>query len=298
MEITDKVSEKYLNTAIPAEIGIDKLLIGFLIVWFIFFLIHSFNSRINERFFMILTSLIIITSITTGIFSSSWDINSIEVHNIEYTAFTGKTINGIVGIRIGLGGFNVTLTGIPEEYKFEIGKERVLYNEYFSWSNDNWSHETLEQSFENRLKHGIPLPIISVAENMILDAEYIRWGRYYRLAGYYTYILLWISFSFTFVSTFFILFNSMSHSGLYSIISGLSQLTSTFIWLIVKPYDFIVFLDEAILVPKIGYPMWLVSGTGILSILSGGYLMNKHKLETLIYSKNRIEKLIRDSVLI
>ena len=38
---------------------------------------------------------------------------------------------------------------------------------------------------------GLPYPILWVAEYFTHDAEGIRWGRYYRQAGYFTHIFLW-----------------------------------------------------------------------------------------------------------
>ncbi len=75
--------------------------------------------------------------------------------------------------------------------------ETINYNEFLCWEWDQGRAGYGDQSgamahtqrfLQNR---GVPKPIIDVAEYFAIDGELIRWGRYYRLAGYYTFIMLW-----------------------------------------------------------------------------------------------------------
>ena len=43
---------------------------------------------------------------------------------------------------------------------------------------------------EAQLK-GAPYPILWIAEYFTLDGEGIRWGRFYRQAGFYSHALIW-----------------------------------------------------------------------------------------------------------
>ncbi|KAF6019331.1 hypothetical protein EB796_022359 [Bugula neritina] len=58
-----------------------------------------------------------------------WETDQVHV-TTQYKAFTNQTIEGTVGIRIGLRNVNITLKGDPEN---QIG-ERINYNERFWWS--------------------------------------------------------------------------------------------------------------------------------------------------------------------
>jgi len=49
----------------------------------------------------------------------------------------------------------------------------------------------IQQEFREAQFRGLPLPILWVAEYFTLDGELIRWGRSFRTAGWFTYIVLW-----------------------------------------------------------------------------------------------------------
>ncbi len=38
---------------------------------------------------------------------------------------------------------------------------------------------------------GTPLAILWAAEWWLMDGEFIRWGRYYRMGGYYAFAVAW-----------------------------------------------------------------------------------------------------------
>lgn len=49
----------------------------------------------------------------------------------------------------------------------------------------------LQRSFRQAQRRGLPIPILWVVDYFILDGENIRFGRFYRTAGWYCHILLW-----------------------------------------------------------------------------------------------------------
>ncbi len=49
----------------------------------------------------------------------------------------------------------------------------------------------INNEYYSALEKGVPYPILLVAEYFTMDGESIRWGRGYRLAGFYTHALLW-----------------------------------------------------------------------------------------------------------
>ncbi len=49
----------------------------------------------------------------------------------------------------------------------------------------------MEKELHKGLHKGLPYPILSVIEYLSVDRAGFKWGRQYRLSGYYTSILLW-----------------------------------------------------------------------------------------------------------
>jgi len=97
---------------------------------------------------------------------------------------------------VGLRGINVTLKGVPVQ---QIN-ETIDYNEQFSWE---WQQGIrghgpyggrIAREIHAGTGRGLPYPILWVADWFTLEGEYIHWARYYRIAGWYCHILLWIAF--------------------------------------------------------------------------------------------------------
>lgn len=49
----------------------------------------------------------------------------------------------------------------------------------------------IAQEFRAAQLKGLPYPILWVAEYFTFDGEGIRWGRHYRLAGWYAHMMSW-----------------------------------------------------------------------------------------------------------
>lgn len=65
----------------------------------------------------------------------------------------------------------------------------INYNERFYWIEANqMAHE-----HQKALERGLPYPILTVVEYLSQDDGGFNWSRQYRSAGYYTYIILWLS---------------------------------------------------------------------------------------------------------
>ena len=122
-----------------------------------------------------------------------------------------QEIQAVVGLHVGLRGYNVTLyemayaectgTGDGMDYynNLPFPGERIDYNEEFRW-NSPWAQGRIgfgiysgavSQQFRASEFRGLPYPILWIAEYFTLDGEQIRWYRKYRQAGWYAHILLW-----------------------------------------------------------------------------------------------------------
>lgn len=65
----------------------------------------------------------------------------------------------------------------------------INYNERFYWIEP----QQMRREYHHALERGLPFPILTVVEYLSQDEAGFNWSRQYRLAGYYTSILLWLS---------------------------------------------------------------------------------------------------------
>lgn len=122
-----------------------------------------------------------------------------------------QEIDAAIGLHIGLRGFNVTLreeafaacngsgSGMDYYNNRPFPNEIINYNEAFRWSNP-WAQGRLgfglfagrvNREFRAAELRGMPYPILWISEYFTLDGEQIRWGRKFRLGGWYGHIFLW-----------------------------------------------------------------------------------------------------------
>jgi len=86
-----------------------------------------------------------------------------------------------------------------EDYARPFPNEKINYVESFNWA-PQWKQGRLDfgefggqlrQRYRKAQYRGMPYPILWVAEHFLLDGEQFRWYRKFRVAGWYTHILLW-----------------------------------------------------------------------------------------------------------
>lgn len=219
--VTDNQSLRYQQ--LPKSAGHeDKYLVGFLIALSLL-LIVSLLQKNKAKYYssMVVTCIFIIL----GLFGSGWSIGILQVDDRLLGTYTQETVTSELNVLISVRGFNVTL---------------LDWNEHFSWSYPRWRHEVLEDHIHDALDSGVPYPIYGIAEAMAIDAEYIRWGRDFRNAGYYTWIMLWSSFTFLNVSALFMLLDQRFYSGVWLFFTSIMMIISWICWLTIRPTTFFI----------------------------------------------------------
>ncbi|CAG5127260.1 unnamed protein product [Candidula unifasciata] len=236
----------------------------------------------KERLFAftrITVSLFIGAAILVCNFAMTWETAKTQTVT-KYRAGTGQDANVTVGVNIGFRGMNITLKGDKDQ----IQGETINYNENFNWEGlqGRLGFGPFAGQFNRQFRaaqlRGVPLPILTVAEYFTLDGEGIRWGRYYRLAGWYSHIALWLAFPLWILSN--ILFFILLRYGAYFLaLTGLSMITSNIIWTTLRnPLDLkINFTSEDVLVFSYGPAFWVCLITGIICVVLGivVFLMDK-----------------------
>nr|CAD7588576.1 unnamed protein product [Timema genevievae] len=141
-------------------------------------------------------------ALLTGIISmfcnygQHWEVGVVEA-TTPYRAGTGHEINASISVMLGLRSVNITLVRKGESIpNTPLVNETINYNERFWWTWDQGRFGfgpyagTLQQSFRQAQRRGLPLPILWVADYFTWDGEGLRFGRYYRTAGWFTHIAL------------------------------------------------------------------------------------------------------------
>lgn len=153
------------------------------------FIIILPGIRGKTRLFWLLrvvTSLFIGAVILAVNFSSEWSVGHVNA-NTTYKAFSPKWVSVDVGLQIGLGGVNITLTGTPVQQL----NETINYNEAFAWR----LGRSYAEEYAKALEKGLPDPVLYLAEKFTPRSPCGLYNQY-RLAGHYASAMLWQDFSF------------------------------------------------------------------------------------------------------
>ncbi|KAG1674998.1 Dual oxidase maturation factor 1 [Nymphon striatum] len=201
-------------------------------------------------------------------FGMGWESSEIATI-VQYKAGRNSHINATIGIWFGLRGVNVTLKGQP---MYQMG-EQIDYNEHFSWA---WRQGKpgfgpdagiLQQQFREAQKRGIPYPITWVIEYLTYDGDGLRYGRCYRIAGWYSHILLWLSLPLWILSNI-LMFMVIRYAAFFMGLTGTSMVLSCIVYSCVRnPGDvFSIRFEEEMLKPTLGWCFYATLITGAACI--------------------------------
>lgn len=206
---------------------------------------------------------------------------------VPYISNSNLYVDVTVGVQVGLRGVNVTMVGNP----LIQANHTINYNERFWWGGEDvllplvtWGQGKegylgnggqIFQEFKKNMERGVPWPILWVAEWFLMDGEYIRWGRYYRTAGYYTFQISWTAWCLWFLNMF--LFFMVPIYGFYGLIctgvlmevailvyGGLLATVNARIGPLTIPFD-----RDVKMIPIFSWSFFFVLFGGIAAILVG-----------------------------
>lgn len=136
----------------------------------------------------------------------------------------------------------------------------INYNERFYWIGPS----QMRQEHHNALERGLPFPILTVVEYLSQDEAGFSWSRQYRLAGYYSYIILWLSLCVCILM--FFLHCAAPKYGIYTMqILGCLLLFTNFTYATLVPRG-----DQKLIIPFEGQPLTFDFGWSFWLILIGG----------------------------
>lgn len=269
---------------------VDIVEAGFIfaaIILFISFLailpgIRGLQNRLFA-FIRITVSIFLGVAIMLSAYGQEWE--SAEIYDVKtaYKTFFNREIIADVGVKIGLNSVNITLkseTDLTQHNgSVELGypDEKIDYNERFHFYGGQGRigfgrfSGRINREFRAAQWRGLPLPILWISEYFTLDGEDILWGRSYRLAGYYAWIMVWTAFPLWLLAN--ILFFMVIRNGAYFLmLTGGSLLTANILYAGIR-YGFqpmvIPFTAEKMLHFHKGATFYLCMVAGLIAFLSG-----------------------------
>nr|XP_012223538.1 PREDICTED: dual oxidase maturation factor 1-like isoform X2 [Linepithema humile] len=200
-----------------------------------------------------------------------WEYGSTR-SKTPYRAGVGQEIDAQMEVKIGLRSVNITLEAKPEEGTL-LAKETIDYNERFPWTWDQGIigfgpyAGLLQRTFREGQQKGLPIPILWIAEYFVIDGEGIRFGRFYRTAGWYCHILLWTAFACWILANIFLQSVSRYVAYLTGTIGGLQCLTC-FVWYFVhNPSPLVIPFEDGTIKMTLGIHFWMTFTCGLFCIL-------------------------------
>ncbi|CAG7722564.1 unnamed protein product [Allacma fusca] len=265
----------------PAHVDVltAGLILAFLIVAVCFYVILPgfSNSRRWSIFAYVTVSLFIGGVVVVGNYGHEWEVGKVEIIS-QYKPGSSEELHAHLGLHVALRGINITLK--------DVTGRNIDYNEHFSWE---WGQGRFgfgkyagrfSREFRAGVLKGLPYPILQVAEYFTFDGEGIRFGRHYRLAGWYAHIFMWSAFPSWIMAN--VLFSSAVKSGAVLLgLTGVLQLIAIGIWTFLRnpielgiPFETpgltsTADLGEVILSTQFGPDYYIVFLNGILCLLLG-----------------------------
>ncbi|XP_035207012.1 dual oxidase maturation factor 1-like isoform X2 [Stegodyphus dumicola] len=252
---------------VTADTVVYGIIYGFLAIAFSMY-VAIIGIRGVERVYVftrVTISLFIGAVILVCNFGYGWEYGSVEALT-PYKSFVKQQVKANIGLKVGLRGINVTLKGIP---KLQIN-ETINYNERFSWEwgqgKPGFGDEAgrLQKEYRAAQRKGLPYPILWTVEYFTIDEGNFRHGRYYRTAGWYCHIALWMAFPLWLLTN--ILFFMVIRYGAYflSLTGGCLLLANILFASIRNAVPVEIRFDSKPLVLHYGWCFWLVLFTGLL----------------------------------
>jgi len=220
-----------------------------------------------------------------------WESGSIH-SKVQYTAYSGKEITATVTIHVGLMGLNVTLVGDP----LVQFNETINYNEFLNWAWDQGrvgfgsQGGSIAEAYRHADLRGMPKPMLDIVQYFTIDGELVRWGRYYRLAGYYTFILLWTAFPLWIVAFYFLLVQVFQWAAICFTITGITMEIAIIVWSGLRnvcPVPFRIPFDSGFITLSYSWAYGLVLLFGLISIFWGAGIYALYKMGILVEKKSK-----------
>ncbi|XP_076348725.1 dual oxidase maturation factor 1-like [Tachypleus tridentatus] len=216
---------------------------------------ERFSTFVSVAISLFVGAIILVTN-----YGAAWQVAYTKIYTSHH-AFSRQKIDTNIGVHIGLNGVNITLKAMPKN----VFLANINYNERFSWIRPT----EVKEMYKEALIKGLPFPILTIAEYLSQDLEGFCWGRSYRTAGYYSYIILWTAFALWLLMN--ILFCTVPRYGAYCMqfMGCVMILTNAIYALLLPRKPLVIPFEGGLLRFYYGWCFWLVLAAGIVTVLVG-----------------------------
>ncbi|XP_020291210.1 dual oxidase maturation factor 1-like isoform X2 [Pseudomyrmex gracilis] len=262
----------------PSSVTIDTTVIILVAIFAIIFLAYLSIIPSYRKKESVYVTIKVIFSIAIGCllivenFGQEWEYGDTKCKT-PYRVGVGQEIEAQMAVKIGLRSVNITLKGEAKE-DTPLARETINYNERFPWTWDQGragfgpDAGLLQRTFRDGQKKGLPIPILWIAEYFVIDGEGIRFGRFYRTAGWYCHILLWTAFACWILANIFLQSVPRYVAYLTGLIGGLQWLTCVVWVLIHNPTPLVIpFESDSVITMALGTHFWMTFGCGLFCVI-------------------------------
>ncbi|XP_011920583.1 PREDICTED: dual oxidase maturation factor 1 isoform X4 [Cercocebus atys] len=219
----------------------------------------------------VVTGLFIGAAILAVNFSSEWSVGQVST-NTSYKAFSSAWISADIGLQVGLGGVNITLTGTPMQQL----NETINYNEEFTWRlGENYAEE-----YTKAMEKGLPDPVLYLAEKFTPRSPCGLY-RQYHLAGHYASAMLWVAFLCWLLANVMLSMPVLVYGGYMLLATGIFQLLALLFFSmatsLTPPCP--LHLGASVLHTHHGPAFWITLTTGLLCVLLGLAMVVAHRMQ-------------------
>lgn len=183
------------RTPAITDIGLVVISIIFVTCILLLFILLPSIRRNKWRNFVCLSLMIIIgASIPISMMKNTWMVGELELSSVPYDSLYRNQFTGLIRVDIGLSSMNVSLIGkvtTSEDETKEQQVKEVHYNEIFHFVKP----DEMQLEHQEALRRGLPYPILTVTEFFSQDSDGFNWTRQIRQAGFYTGLLLYVTFA-------------------------------------------------------------------------------------------------------
>nr|XP_027229676.1 dual oxidase maturation factor 1-like isoform X2 [Penaeus vannamei] len=172
-------------------------------------------------------------------FGQEWEVGHLTTRT-AYRAGTAQEIRARVGVKLGLRSVNITL---------KAGQ--------------------IQQDFRAAQHRGAPYPILWVAEYFTFDGEGFRFGRHYRLSGWYAHMCIWFAFPLWLLTIILAKIN-LNYAARTMFLMGASLTSAAIIWAAHRnPIELQVPFEDDVLTTHFGVYWYLSLVAGLVCIVLG-----------------------------
>ncbi|XP_008547529.1 dual oxidase maturation factor 1 isoform X2 [Microplitis demolitor] len=267
------------NTWVTIDVVETSIIFIFVVLAVTYLLIIPGYTKTKSIYTIVKATLSILIGgiIMVGNYGQEWETGRIDSIT-PYRAGESSEIFAQIGVKIGLRSVNITLQGRAEKGSV-LEREIINYNERFSWTWDQGrfgfgpNAGLLQRSIREAQRKGLPVPIIWIVDYLAIDGEGLRYGRFYRTAGWYCHIVLWTAFPVWILANIFL--QSVARYAAYCTgVVGALMILSCIIWMFVRnPKPLVILFESGAITTSYGSTFWLTLSGGLLCFILASVLI-------------------------